>query len=295
MMYIRQLQAFLCAADCGSFSKAANKLFNTPASVMNQINVLEKQIGVRLLERSNHGICLTAAGRSFYNDARKILKLFDEAALRAKEAVKSKMHIIRVGTSLFYPGKNFFEIWKKLEKYDSEFRIEIVPFEDNRANILSALAPLEQNIDILVGAYNSNLWQDRCSIHPLGTYRICCAVPSYHALAGKKLLKIENLYGEHLIMAERGNSMRLDALRDMLEKEHPQIHIEDAPYSYDVAVFNRSHQSGCILLSLDAWSDIHPGLVTVPVDWDYTVEYGLLYSKQPSDSVLLFLNKLTIL
>ena len=37
-MYERQLKAFICAVQCGSFSKAADKLYNTPASVMNQIN-----------------------------------------------------------------------------------------------------------------------------------------------------------------------------------------------------------------------------------------------------------------
>ena len=106
-MYIQQLQAFLCAADCGSFSKAADRLFNTPASVMNQINALEKQVGVRLLERNNHGISLTAAGRSFYSDAQSMLKLWEETQLRAREAARKEEHIIRVGMALRGPCKKY--------------------------------------------------------------------------------------------------------------------------------------------------------------------------------------------
>ena len=291
-MYIQQLQAFLCAADCGSFSKAADRLFNTPASVMNQINALEKQVGVRLLERNNHGISLTAAGRSFYSDAQSMLKLWEETQLRAREAARKEEHIIRVGTSLLYPCKKFMELWGKLKEDDPEFRIEIVPFEDNHAHILSTLSNLGRNIDILVGACSSAMWLDRCSIYPLGTYKICCAVHRGHALAKKAALKINDLYGERLMMVKRGDTAKLDVLRDMLEREHPQIYIEDTPYFYDAEVFNKCHQDGCILLSLDAWSDVHPGLVTLPVDWDYSVEYGLLYSKHPSRSVLLFLEAL---
>ena len=141
-MYIQQLQAFLCAADCGSFSKAADRLFNTPASVMNQINALEKQVGVRLLERNNHGISLTAAGRSFYSDAQSMLKLWEETQLRAREAARERR--------AHNKGRHFFalsmqKIYGALGQAQGgrpRIRIEIVPFEDNHAHILSTLSNL---------------------------------------------------------------------------------------------------------------------------------------------------------
>jgi len=33
---------------------------------------------------------------------------------------------------------------------------------------------------------------------------------------------------------------------------------------------------------LDAWDNIHPSLITIPVDWAYKMPYGLLYKKNPS-------------
>ncbi len=70
-MYSRELTTFIAVADQGSFLKASKELYITPASVMNQINKLESLIGVKLIERTNQGTQLTAAGRSIYKDAKK--------------------------------------------------------------------------------------------------------------------------------------------------------------------------------------------------------------------------------
>ena len=49
--------------------------------------------------------------------------------------------------------------------------------------------------------------------------------------------------------------------------------------------FNRCEEEGCLLLTLDAWDNIHPSLITLPVDWNYKMPYGLLYQKNPSKQV----------
>ena len=69
-MYIRELTTFITVADQGSFLKAAQELYITPASVMNQMNKLESIVGAKLIERTNQGTTLTAAGRSIYQSAK---------------------------------------------------------------------------------------------------------------------------------------------------------------------------------------------------------------------------------
>lgn len=80
----QQLQVFLQAADCGSFSKAAKQLLVTPASVMKHMNTLENRLGVTLFRRTNKGIELTAAGKSLYRDGKKLLESAENAVARAK-------------------------------------------------------------------------------------------------------------------------------------------------------------------------------------------------------------------
>ena len=62
-MLSQQLQVFLQVADSGSFSKAAQRLFVTPASVMKQINALERRLGLTLLIRNNQAFA--DGGRPF--------------------------------------------------------------------------------------------------------------------------------------------------------------------------------------------------------------------------------------
>lgn len=289
-MYNRQLQTFLYAADFGSFSKTAEKLFITPASVMNQINALENRIGVRLLERTNHGIELTPAGRSIYKDAKHIIEDADTAIARARQIAGKEQYVIRVGTSLLNPCKTLIDLWASVSGENSNFQIKIVPFEDDHTNILSVISSLGKKFDFLVGACGSNEWQARCNMYSLGEYRICCAVSRTHRLAGKSSLQISDLYGENLMMCKRGDAYRLDRLRDLLEKEHPQIHLIDTPFFYDAEVFNKCEYTGNVLLTLETWTEIHPSLVTIPVEWNFTTPYGLLYAKKPSKDVMAFLD-----
>lgn len=72
-MYNPLLTAFVCAADCGSFTKAAEKLYLSPTAVMKQINALESHLQLQLISRTNQGIRLTAAGESIYADCLTIL------------------------------------------------------------------------------------------------------------------------------------------------------------------------------------------------------------------------------
>ena len=42
-------------------------------------------------------------------------------------------------------------------------------------------------------------------------------------------------------------------------------------------------------MTINAWDNVHPLLKTLPVEWDYTIPYGLLHSPQPSPTVEKFL------
>lgn len=292
-MYNRQLRTFVYAADFGSFSKAAEKLFITPASVMNQINALEGRIGIKLLERTNHGIELTPAGQSIYKDAKHIIAEAEAAVARAREIAEKEQYVIRVGTSLLNPCKTLIDLWANTNGENSNFQIKIVPFEDDHTNILSVISSLGKKFDFLVGACGSNEWLTRCNMYSLGEYQICCAVPRTHRLAGRSFLQISDLYGENLMMCKRGDADGLDSLRDLLEREHPQIHLIDTPFFYDAEVFNTCEYTGNVLLTLETWAEIHPSLITIPVEWDFTAPYGLLYAKKPSKDVLAFLDAIT--
>ena len=76
-----------------------------------------------------------------------------------------------------------------------------------------------------------------------------------------------------------------------MEINYPKIKIEDTPYFYDMSVFNRCAETGNVLLTIECWQDVHPGLVSIPVNWDYSIPYGLLYSLDADEDVIKLVDK----
>ena len=91
------------------------------------------------------------------------------------------------------------------------------------------------------------------------------------------------------MLGKRGDSTVVDMIRDEIEK-HPLIKTEDTSQFYDMSVFNHCVQTWHVLLTLECWTDVHPALVTIPVNWDFKVPYGILYQLQPSDDIVQFLS-----
>lgn len=288
-MLSQQLQIFLEVVDSGSFTKASKRLLVTPASVMKHMNKLENRLGLTLFKRSNHGVQLTAAGKSLYEDGKKMLSQAEDAIVKAKNAALSEGITIRVGSSLLNPSSVLTNLWAPIREKYPEYKFRIIPYEDKKEQILSVTASLGERIDLLVGSFNSRAMQKRANYLFLGNYQLCVAVPKGHPLSYKKELTFQDLHGERLVMVKSGDTELLDYFRTILNMTHPQIMIADTDYYYDIDTFNMCEQTGMFLLTLDAWSDVHPFLTTLPVEWDYQMPYGILYSKNPSKEVEKFI------
>ena len=289
-MYNHLLDTFVTVADCGSFLKASEKLYISPTAVMKQMNLLEKQIGLPLLVRTNQGIRLTDAGKSLYQDARKMIQFSQEAVARAYQAQKNSSAMIRIGTSALYPCKVLTDLWNAKSKNASSFKMKIIPFED--MNTPAVYAALGEKYDLLVGPHNSVNSAKMCRFLELGQYRFCIAMPKTHPLAEKTRITYEDLHGERILIQVRGNSPVNDAIRDEIEKHHPQTRIVDVPAPYNVEVFNRCLEENCVLLSLNTWNDLHPSLVSIPFETKERIPYGVLSPLHPSPETTQFLNLL---
>lgn len=287
-MYYPALDTFLVVADLGSFTKAAEQLYISPTAVMKQMNALEKHLDLTLLERTSAGVQLTPAGEIIYRDAKYLMDYSEKSIAAAKNASHTYDTTFCVGTSLLNPAKPFMDLWYRVNHDFPDYKLHLVPFEDNHEGILGEIKKLGEKFDFLIGVCDSKAWLSLCRFLPLGRYRKMIAVSREHRLSTKTCLDISDLYGETLMMVQRGDSGVNDFIRNDLQTNHPQIHIEDTPPFYDLSVFNRCAETGNVLLSIECWQDVHPGLVTIPVNWEYSIPYGLLYSLHAPDDVLRF-------
>lgn len=287
-MYNPLLDTFITVADCGSFTRAADRLFISSTAVMKQMNALEEHLEMKLFNRTPTGIRLTSAGRIIYQDAKFIMDYSRKSIANARAYMLDYDTTFCVGTSLLNPAKPFMDLWYRVNSNFSGYKLHLVPFEDNHEGIVSEIRRLGEKFDFLIGVNDSKTWLSLCNFLPLGTYRKMVAVSREHPLATRKMIHVTDLYGETLMMVPRGDSGVNDFIRNDLERNHPRIHIEDTSQFYDLSVFNRCAETGNVLLTIECWQDVHPGLVTIPVDWDYKIPYGLLYSQDAPEDVLQF-------
>lgn len=287
-MYNHMLDTFIAVADCGSFTKAAERLYISPTAVMKQMNTLESHLDLKLVERTSSGVRLTSTGSVIYQDAKFMIDYSAKSLASARAAIHANDTTFCIGTSLLNPAKPFMDLWYRVNKDFSEYKLHLVPFEDNHEGILCEIEQLGIKFDFLIGVCDSKEWLSRCNFLALGRYKKMIAVSREHRLAGREMVDIEDFYGETLMMVAPGDSGVNDFLRNDLEKHHPGITIEDTPPFYDLSVFNRCAETGNILLTIECWQEVHPGLVTIPVNWDYSIPYGLLYSFDAPEDVKRF-------
>jgi DNA-binding transcriptional LysR family regulator len=289
-MYNHQLDTFIRVVEAGSFSKAATEAHITPTAIMKQINLLEAGLGLQLFVRTHRGLSLTEAGKSLYRDSKYIIQYSKDSITRAKNAMQKTDNIIRIGTSPMTPGQFLVELWPNIHKYCPDIKFQLIPFENTPENAREILMNLGKNIDIVAGIYDNALLRTRgCDALELSKAPVRCAVSIHHRLAEKGRLTFQDMYGENLMLIRRGWNGCVDALRDEVWQNHPEIYVVDFDF-YNLSVFNQCENSNDILMTIDTWKNVHPLLKILPVEWKYTIPFGLLHAPQPDEIVRHFLD-----
>ena len=289
-MYNPQLETFLRTADAGSFSKAAEESYITPTAVIKQINLLEESLGVKLFERTHRGLTLTKAGRSLYQDAKYIIQYCRDSVTRARNAMQEDLNVLRIGSSPMTPAQLLMALWAKINERCPDIKFQIIPFENTPENAREILGSLGKNIDVVGGIFDETMLKVRgCAGLELSREPFCCAVSIHHRLAAKDKLQFSDLYRENLLLMHRGWSHYVDQLRDDLWQNHTQIRIVDFDF-YSMDVFNRCENTNDVLLAIPGWANVHPLLKVIPVEWEYSIPYGILHSPAPTPTVQRFLD-----
>lgn len=292
-MYNHHLETFICAVEKGSFAKAAEELYVSHNAVMKQINLLESHLNLRLFRRSSRGLTLTPAGELIYREAKAMIKRSNKALAQAHALAAQEEVTIRVGSSLMRPGRAVVDLWQGIREQCPEIKLRMVPFDDDWKSYQNTIDSLGKEIDVIFGLFPPSSLRGSCSLLELGRAPLCCGIPMKHPLAAHEQLNVQDLYGKQLHILRRGSSPDIDALRDFLLQNHPQIQLTDLP-DYDMDVLRSFDTIDGIVITAEIWKYAHPSLVTIPVDWEFSVPYGLLYSKHPTEVMKRFVETIRV-
>lgn len=97
MMELRHLRYFVAVAEELNFRRAAERVYVAQGAFSEQVRKLERELGVRLLERSARGVSLTDAGAAFLPHARRVLHQAEVARLAAVTARDHATSRLRIG------------------------------------------------------------------------------------------------------------------------------------------------------------------------------------------------------
>jgi DNA-binding transcriptional LysR family regulator len=97
MFEISQLRCFVAVAEELHFSRAAERLNMTQPPLSRQIRLLEHHVGAQLLERNSRTVRLTAAGKAFFPEAARILRMAEEATFTARRVAKGEQGTLAIG------------------------------------------------------------------------------------------------------------------------------------------------------------------------------------------------------
>jgi DNA-binding transcriptional LysR family regulator len=94
---LHQLRCFVAVAEELHFGRAATRMYMTQPPLSRQVQLLERGLGIQLLERNNRSVKLTAAGQGFLRDARHILAFSDQAADGARRLARGEAGSLTLG------------------------------------------------------------------------------------------------------------------------------------------------------------------------------------------------------
>lgn len=188
-----KLTTLLKVNETGSFSRAAEQLSLTQPAVSQHIRQLEKDLGVKLFNRSEGGMKLTAEGEIAVKYAKRILALY-MGLKQTLEDEKSHMTRLSVGVTHTSESNLITEVLAKYCNMRSGMRLTI--FTDAINNLYSKLQTYELDLAIVEGkitdpGYSSIL---------LDTDYLVLAVSPNSPLAKKSMVTLDELKREKMIL-----------------------------------------------------------------------------------------------
>jgi DNA-binding transcriptional LysR family regulator len=211
-MELRHLRYFVAVGEEQHYGRAALRLRVVQPALSRQIQDLEEEVGFKLFERLPRGVKLSAAGKLFLEDARRILQEVNEAAARAARVARGQAGTLRVGFSENASWRGVVpESFRRFREIQPDAELQLQP-----------LPSLEQLEAIRSGRLDAGFVLDMPSADPelerlpVAMQRIELAVPTGHPLTKLKELRLRDLTDASFVWFPRRAS---PALYDRLMRE----------------------------------------------------------------------------
>ncbi|TEW46444.1 LysR family transcriptional regulator [Psychromonas algicola] len=170
------LKAVIAVVQTGSFTAAGERLGLSKALVSKYVAQVEKQLGVRLFNRSTRRLALTEAGNIYYQDAMPLVESITQLTDKVSGAEADPSGLLRVSASLTFGDTCLAKALPEFLAHYPNLQVEL-QLSDRKVDML------EEGIDLVIRigtVDDSTLVSKKINTFPL----VLCASPDYLAQHG---------------------------------------------------------------------------------------------------------------
>lgn len=195
-MDVEKCRTFVAAAENGTFTAAADKLFMTTANVTKHIASLEKELGFALFDRRPHGVRLTQKGEKCVVLARQIIQASEEMYAAGGSKILKICSI---------PCQQRIELPKLLAEFHDVYpEIQLELEEHHGLQLLKKLLNEDCEVGFLGNLYSQDTALESISITK---EHICALLPADHRYASERQISLEQLKDEEFVFLSPESGM----------------------------------------------------------------------------------------
>jgi len=203
---LKAMGAFVRVVELGSLSAAARDLATTQPTVSKLVASLERELGVRLLQRSSSRALPTDEGSRFAASAKRLLEEYEEAVADVEQRMAQPKGLVRISAPVALGELRLNRLMlDALQKYPL-LDIELM-LEDR------FVYPVEERVDVTLrigGVLPSDLVAQQLAVWP----RYFVASPDYVRRKGRPRQPGDLLRHEYLRYAGRDDTLVLNGRKD---------------------------------------------------------------------------------
>jgi LysR family transcriptional regulator, benzoate and cis,cis-muconate-responsive activator of ben and cat genes len=250
IMELRHLRYFVAVADEQHVGRAAARLHLSPSPLSRQLGELEREVGVKLLERVGRGIRTSDAGAVFAMDARRILADVDAAVSKLGAAARGEVGHLALG---FVESPSFASliplVIAAFRRRHPAVTIELQPLaaEDLRGSLRTRR--IRAALTLGRAAPDPDVASQVLFVEP-----VVLALPRSHPLASRRRVLVEDLHDQPFVWSARPERVPiLDGLWGLLHSRGvvPRVVVESRSTATRLSLV----ASGIgLTFSVDSWS-----------------------------------------
>lgn len=168
---LRAMQYFIRAVELGSLSATAREQGTTQPTVSKVLAALEKDLGVRLMERSTAGLALTDQGQRFYERAKHVVEEYEEAVAQARGLTEEASGLVKMNAPVAFGQLRLNALVQEFLGQYPHIDIELI-LNDRYVDLV------EEGVDVAV-RLGGNLPHDVVARQVARSPRLLVAAPAY--------------------------------------------------------------------------------------------------------------------